>query len=145
VRPNTFPYQLLNPLNYRNTKATAVLNNPELASQFGVLCHVSRQTRWDAKEVFFYFNAWVLELDIRKKSSIFPWAFGKETYTRFNSIDLMDSKFGCDVDLGRLRDVQLHLVGHEKSTHKVIKEELKRLIPVLNNEGNFRRLIFVTR
>jgi len=113
-------------------KSQTVFNNLDLAGRFNVLCLVSRQTRREAREVFFERNLWALEICLQKGES-------GEICARLNSIDLMRSRWGDDV-IGRLRDVRLYLVGNERATFPAMSEPLHKLVRLWNG-GNLRRLV----
>lgn len=76
-----------------------------------------------------------MSIDCRKPNRNLPWGLGKDKPPCFNSINLMESKFGCGVDIGRLRDINLFFYGHDKFLQHAVGKEIERLKGILEESG----------
>jgi hypothetical protein len=99
------------------------LNNANMATQFHVLCSVSKQTRADAREIFFAANKWCLEISFRRRLAC------KTLYMHLNTLDLIARNWGGDV-IPRFKDVVLHLESGSGDTDATIAmlTESERLV-----------------
>ena len=103
-------------------RVNSTLNNSALATQFHILCSVSKQTRAEAREIFFTKNKSFIEVVLRTGPE-------KTLYTHLNTLDLITRNWGYDV-LSRFKDVFLHLEFNRKDEEagREIKTQLERLV-----------------